>query len=106
MSLLSYLDYAGIALFAATGALAAFVATPCTGPFMGAALGAAVNPFAALIAFVDPGDAQSAACGPVLAGASAAAQRTSKGEVRKELGTGKSADVKKQKKGGFLGLGL
>ncbi|WP_420822416.1 protein-disulfide reductase DsbD family protein [Sphingosinithalassobacter portus] len=35
----------------ATGALAAFVATPCTGPFMGAALGAAlVLPWAAGIA--------------------------------------------------------
>jgi hypothetical protein len=52
----------------------------------GAALGAAVNPFAALIAFVDPGDAQSAACGPVLAGARASAQRTVKGKVRKDVG--------------------
>lgn len=35
----------------ATGALAAFVATPCTGPFMGAALGAAlVLPWAAALA--------------------------------------------------------
>ena len=34
-----------------TGALAAFVATPCTGPFMGAALGAAlVLPTAAALA--------------------------------------------------------
>lgn len=37
----------------ATGALAAFVATPCTGPFMGAALGAALvlPPLAALLVF-------------------------------------------------------
>lgn len=37
-----------------TGALAAFVATPCTGPFMGAALGAAIAlpPVAALAVFV------------------------------------------------------
>jgi DsbC/DsbD-like thiol-disulfide interchange protein/cytochrome c biogenesis protein CcdA len=36
-----------------TGALAAFVATPCTGPFMGAALGAAIvlPPLAALAVF-------------------------------------------------------
>ncbi|NWM98593.1 thiol:disulfide interchange protein, partial [Escherichia coli] len=34
-----------------TGALAAFVATPCTGPFMGAALGAAlVLPWPAALA--------------------------------------------------------
>jgi thiol:disulfide interchange protein len=37
----------------ATGALAAFVATPCSGPFMGAALGAALvlPPVAALLVF-------------------------------------------------------
>ena len=37
----------------ATGALAAFVATPCTGPFMGAALGAALvlPPAAAMLVF-------------------------------------------------------
>ena len=41
----------------ATGALAAFVATPCTGPFMGAALGAALvlPPVAALLVFVGLG---------------------------------------------------
>ncbi len=40
-----------------TGALAAFVATPCTGPFMGAALGAALllPPFAALGVFAGLG---------------------------------------------------
>jgi uncharacterized protein involved in outer membrane biogenesis len=65
----------------------------------GIALGALANPIAALIAFVDPGDAKSAACGPVLAGAHAAAQRTTKGEPRKDVGTGKSADVKAEKKG-------
>jgi len=65
----------------------------------GVALGAVASPIAALIAFVDPGDAKSAACGPVLAGANAAAQRTTKGEPRKDVGTGKSADVKAEKKG-------
>ncbi len=41
----------------ATGALAAFVATPCTGPFMGAALGAALilPPAAALAVFAGLG---------------------------------------------------
>jgi len=40
-----------------TGALAAFVATPCTGPFMGAALGAALvlPPVAALMVFAGLG---------------------------------------------------
>nr|WP_258043146.1 protein-disulfide reductase DsbD domain-containing protein [Sphingomonas sp. NBWT7] len=41
----------------ATGALAAFVATPCTGPFMGAALGAALvlPPVAAMLVFTGLG---------------------------------------------------
>lgn len=61
------------------------------------ALGVVATPFAAILAFVDPGDAKAAACGPVLAGADAAAQRTVKGAPRKDVGTGKSADVKAQK---------
>lgn len=52
---------------------------------VGGALGAVVNPFAALIAFVDPGDAKAAACGPVLSGARASAQRTVKGKPRGDL---------------------
>jgi len=64
----------------------------------GVALGVAASPIAALLAFVDPGDAKSAACGPVLAGAHATAQRTSKGEPRKDVGTGKSGEVKAEKK--------
>ena len=64
----------------------------------GVALGVLASPIAALLAFVDPGDAKSAACGPVLAGAHAAAQRTTKGEPRKDVGTGESADVKDEKK--------
>jgi len=66
---------------------------------VGVALGVVASPIAALIAFVDPGDAKSAACGPVLAGANAAAQRTTKGEPRKDVGTGKSGDVKAEKNG-------
>ncbi|QJU56741.1 AsmA family protein [Sphingomonas sp. AP4-R1] len=63
---------------------------------VGVALGV-LTPPAALLAFVDPGDAKAAACGPVLAGANAAAQRTLKGEPRKDIGKGKSADVKAEK---------
>ena len=64
----------------------------------GIILGIAGGPLAAMIAFVDPGDAKSAACGPVLAGASAAAQRTTKGEPRKDVGTGKSRNIKAEQK--------
>ena len=60
----------------------------------GIALAVVASPVAALIAFVDPGDAKSAACGPILAGATAAAQRTTKGDPRQDIGSGKSADVK------------
>jgi len=55
---------------------------------VGAGLGLVASPLAAVIAFIDPGDAKSAACGPVLNGASAMAQRTKKGEPRKDVGTG------------------
>ena len=53
----------------------------------GAGLGLAIlgTPVAGLLAFVDVGDAKGAACGPVLAGASAAAQRTDRGKPRKDL---------------------
>src|SRR5207244_1252123 len=43
------------------------------------ALGVVASPLAAVLAFVDVGDAKSAACGPVLAAANAQAQRTTKG---------------------------
>jgi uncharacterized protein involved in outer membrane biogenesis len=67
------------------------------------ALGIVGTPLASVLAFVDPGDAKSAACGPILAGAHAAAQRTTKGAPRKDIGGGKSADVKAQKDKTFLG---
>jgi uncharacterized protein involved in outer membrane biogenesis len=67
------------------------------------ALGVVATPLASVLAFVDPGDAKSAACGPVLAGANTAAQRTVKGVPRKDIGHGKSADVKEQKDKKFLG---
>ncbi|WP_157216524.1 AsmA family protein [Flavisphingomonas formosensis] len=56
---------------------------------IGIGLGVVATPVAALIAFVDPGDAKAAACGPVLAGADASAQRTTKGKPRKDVGNGK-----------------
>jgi len=52
----------------------------------GVALGIAANPLAAVLAFVDVGDAKSAACGPVLAGAQASAMRTTKGQPRRDVG--------------------
>ena len=56
----------------------------------GAAAGLALvaSPLAAVIAFIDPGDAKATACGPVLNGARAVAQRTTKGEPRKDVGSG------------------
>ncbi|RHW17752.1 AsmA family protein [Sphingomonas gilva] len=59
----------------------------------GAGLGLAtvVTPLAAVVAFIDVGDAKSAACGPVLAGATARAQRTDKGEPRDDVGRGTTA---------------
>ncbi|WP_428333266.1 AsmA family protein [Novosphingobium sp.] len=53
------------------------------------ALGVVATPVAALLAFIDPGNGQAAQCGPVLAGATAAAQRTVKGQPRKDLGPAK-----------------
>jgi uncharacterized protein involved in outer membrane biogenesis len=65
----------------------------------GVGLGLAVlaTPIGGLLAFVDVGDAKAAACGPVLSGARAAAQRTTKGKARDDVGEGKS-DKKKDKK--------
>ena len=70
-----------------------------------ALVGAALFPPAALLAFVDPGDAKGAACGPVLAGARASAQRTIKGEPRHDVGAGTTKQVDQQKKRKkFLGI--
>jgi len=59
----------------------------------GAALGLALvaTPVAGVLAFVDVGDAKGAACGPVLAGATAKAQRTKGGEARDDVGRGTTA---------------
>jgi len=59
----------------------------------GVGLGLAVvaTPVAGLLAFIDVGDAKAAACGPVLSGARATAQRTAKGEARDDVGRGTTA---------------
>jgi uncharacterized protein involved in outer membrane biogenesis len=66
----------------------------------GAALGLAIlaTPPAALLAFVDVGDAKGAACGPVLAGATASAQRTKGGKPRDDVGHGTTATAENGKK--------
>jgi len=81
----------------------------------GAGLGLALvaTPLAGVLAFVDVGDAKATACGPVLAGATAKAQRTTKGEARDDVGrgtpakaeNGKASDAeKKGQKKKFLGI--
>jgi len=59
----------------------------------GVGLGLAVvaTPVAGLLAFIDVGDAKAAACGPVLSGARATAQRTAKGDARDDVGRGTTA---------------
>lgn len=54
----------------------------------GLGLTVAASPLAGILAFVDIGDAKAAACGPVLSGARAMAQRTKKGKPRDDVGTG------------------
>ncbi|MEO6093616.1 MAG: AsmA family protein [Novosphingobium sp.] len=70
-------------------------------------LGAVASPLAAVLAFVDVGDAKSAACGPVLAGAPASAQRTTKGERRDDVGRGSPSKYERgpaRKRKKFLGI--
>jgi len=57
----------------------------------GIGLGVVATPLASILAFVDVGDAKATACGPVLAGATAAAQRTAKGRPRDDVGHGTTA---------------
>ena len=78
---------------------------------VGLGLALVAAPVAGVLAFVDIGDAKSAACGPVLAGARAEAQRTTKGEKRDDVGRGTTAkDEKGKEKPGkqqrkkFLGI--
>ena len=79
----------------------------------GVGLATVASPLAAILAFIDVGDAKSAACGPILAGAHAQAMRTTKGKPRDDVGNGttaksesgkeSAADRKKQRKK-FLGI--
>ena len=64
------------------------------------------RPVAAVISFVDVGNAEDTQCGPVLAGARTAAQREADGGKVKNLGSGKTAQVKEEpkKKKKFLGI--
>ncbi|CAM3109555.1 AsmA domain-containing protein [Sphingomonas antarctica] len=57
----------------------------------------ALAPPAAVLAFVDVGDAKSAACGPVLSAASASAQKTTGGKPRDDVGKGTTAKSKSGK---------
>jgi len=59
------------------------------------ALGVVGTPIASLLAFVDTGDAKGAACGPILAGASAQGQRTKRGNPRDDVGRGTTAKDEK-----------
>ncbi|UUL82355.1 AsmA family protein [Sphingomonas qomolangmaensis] len=72
----------------------------------GIGLGLAVlaAPPAALLAFVDVGDASSAACGPVLSGATATKQRTRDGKPRDDVGKGTSGKAKEEGRKKFLGI--
>lgn len=80
---------------------------------VGLGLALLATPPAALLAFVDVGDAKAAACGPVLAGATAAQQRTTKGKPRDDVGHGTTATAedgkrstgeKKSQRKKFLGI--
>jgi hypothetical protein len=71
------------------------------------------SPLAGVLAFVDVGDAESAACGPVLAGARATAQREKDGDPRDDVGRGttaksesgkRSAEGKQKQRKKFLGI--
>jgi hypothetical protein len=70
----------------------------------GVGLGLAVlaGPLAAVVAFVDPGDADAVQCGPVLAGARAYAQREKDGGKVDAIAKGGDKPKKKRKK--FLGI--
>ncbi len=79
----------------------------------GLGLALAATPAALIIPFVDPGDAKSAQCGPVLAGSRASAQRTTKGDARDDVGNGTTAkaedgkqttDGKAKQRKKFLGI--
>ena len=69
------------------------------------ALGVVATPLAAVLAFVDTGSTPDTACGPVLAGSTAAQQHTEKGKAVKGVGTkaDNRQDAGKERKK-FLGI--
>ena len=69
---------------------------------VGLGLALVATPPAAILAFVDVGNAKAAACGPVLAAANASAQRTTKGKARDDVGNGTPSKAMPRKK--FLGI--
>ena len=80
---------------------------------VGLGLALVASPLAAVLAFVDVGDAKGAACGPVLAGATAAAQRDTRGRPRDDVGRGttataengdRSRDDRRRQRKRFLGI--
>ncbi|WP_254447594.1 AsmA family protein [Sphingomonas sp. ID1715] len=79
----------------------------------GVGLAAAASPLAGILAFVDIGDAEGAACGPVLAGARASAQRERDGDPRDDVGRGttaksedgrRSPEARQKQRKKFLGI--
>ncbi|WP_375404328.1 AsmA family protein [uncultured Sphingomonas sp.] len=71
---------------------------------VGLGLALVASPVGAVLAFVDIGDAKSTACGPVLGGATAAAQRTRGGEKRDDVGRGTTSKEEGGKRKKFLGI--
>jgi hypothetical protein len=69
---------------------------------VGLGLSIVATPIAGILAFVDPGGAKAAACGPILSGATARDQRTIKGKPRDDVGTGRASSNHRKKK--FLGI--
>ena len=79
----------------------------------GLGLGVLASPLAAVVAFVDVGDAKAADCGPVLAGAAARAQRDTRGRPRDDVGRGttaksesgkRSREQRREQRKKFLGI--
>jgi hypothetical protein len=73
---------------------------------VGLGLALLATPPAAVLAFVDVGNAKAAACGPVLAAATASAQRTTKGEKRDDVGRGTTSKTDGSKAPGKKVLGI
>ncbi len=79
---------------------------------IGIGLGVLVSPLAAVLSFIDVGDAEDTQCGPVLAGARTSAQHEKDGGKVNGIGSGKAGSVKDEPKkqrevlGDFLGISV